>query len=262
MTKLIDLPDELEYLKDTHGFFEDFNLFVNAVASATEQNGWDATLTADGTITGMGVVGGEVNIVSNVTGTDNAAAILSTDEKTFIVAANKPIWFGARVKWTEASTDDLNVFIGLSSLLNEDTTMGDNGAGPTIATSQSTFGFYKVDGVVSPVTAANNLVVISEVVTTATETELTAANSLDGIVHQGGGGTYQIYEIWIEPRTSTLMNVHFFLTGSDGIRKKVYMHQDVAYASSVAMYPMIAVKQGSTTAETVTADYIYCYQTR
>jgi len=273
MTKLIDLPDELEYLKDAHGFFEDFNLFVAALDTATEQNGWRIvdTANADSTATGIGVAGGAVDILSSVTTpADNDACLLATDEETFVIAANKPIWFGARVKWTEAATDDANVFIGLSTLLNENTTIADDGAGPTTATAQDTVCFYKVDGLgtgTGVVSAVNNLVCYTQMDdgTATTElgrTELTAANSLDGVVHQGGGGTYQIYEIWIEPRTSTLMNVHFFLTGSDGIRKKVCMHQDISMTSPAAMYPILGVKQGDTNAETITVDYVYCYQTR
>lgn len=248
MTKLIDLPRDLQYQKLTHGFFEDFNLFVAALETATEQSGWRMSFTAGQacTITGMGVVGGEVDIVT--TGVDNVGTVLHTDEEVFLAAANKGIAFGCRFKYTEANTDDANVYVGVGTVVDENLFMGDNGTGPP-ATYDGVC-LFKVDG-------GTTWNVETSFDTGQTTTVLSAANSLDKLAKTPGGGTYTLFEFELIPNTSTTCDVMFYL---DGVH--VARHTNVTMTSPAAMYALAGMKAGGANAETLTVDYIYCYQTR
>jgi len=251
----------------THGFFEDFNLFVNALNTATEQSGWRLTDTDDGTCTGTGTAGGQVDILVGAGAADNESAILHTDEEVFLIAADKPIKFGCRIKWTEANTDDANVAVGLTTHIDAAATLGDNGIGPSKSVTQDTVCFFKVDSRGPGAPRLTNSWSAYTQMDDATSpsvgvpgefrvTELTQDVALNGKnnVHSG---SFQVLEFVILPFSSTSMDVIFRIDG-----EMVCKHTNVTMTTPAAMYPFACVKNGDTNDETITLDWMYCFQTR
>lgn len=84
---------------------------------------------------------GVLNVGSD--GDDNDECYVSSVAENWKFAANKKVSFKARIKLTEANTDDANFIVGLSDTVAANSLV-DNGAGP-----MASFGgaaFYKVDG--------------------------------------------------------------------------------------------------------------------
>lgn len=75
--------------------------------------------------------------------TDNHACTIATNGESWDIATGKELWFEARVKLTEANTDDANILIGLCDSPGADV-LQDNGAGPPA--SYDGIVFAKVDG--------------------------------------------------------------------------------------------------------------------
>ena len=75
--------------------------------------------------------------------TDNHACTIATDGESWDLANGKELWFEARVKLTEANTDDANILIGLCDTPGADV-LKDDGGGP--ADSYDGIVFAKVDG--------------------------------------------------------------------------------------------------------------------
>jgi len=75
--------------------------------------------------------------------TNNHACTIATDGESWDIATNKELWFEARVKLTEANTDDANILIGLNNAPGADV-MQDNGAGPPA--NYDGISIFKLDG--------------------------------------------------------------------------------------------------------------------
>lgn len=205
--------------------------------------GLPAGWTGAGTVTALSERGGGISLAT--TAIDNAVASLTLAAKPFVLAANKPISFAARVQYAEAATNAANVFVGLFSEAVA-TAVGDNGAGPPA--SYSGFGFFKVDG-------GTRWQVEASVGATQDTTELTASNSADNVAHNAGGASYVLLEIDVIPKTASKADVHFKM---DGVLVKKLV--DWTYTSIAAMAPVAVVKAGAAAIETLKVNLVKATQ--
>lgn len=235
---LVDLPNELLLGRRQHGFFEDFQHFV------TGDRFTDTSADTGAAVAMTDAAGGVVTLTTG--GTDNNECYLLTTKEVFLIADGKPIFFEARIKYTEANTDDANVALGLMNAVAADSIL-DDGAGP--AASYSGAVLFKVDG--GTVWNAE-----SSLAGTQTTTALSAANSLDRLAKTPGGGSWQTIRIEIVPFSTTEADVNFFI---DGVH--VAKHA-LTYTSATEMMAFVGVKAGGANSEVVSVDYVSAYQVR
>jgi len=248
MTKLVDLPAHVHKDKLTFGLFDDFFEYVTADV-------WTLVTTTDGVATLGTTVGGEIAIKSAAndgadTG-DKTGMIVST-AKPFFFAANKPIAFGARVKIGSTPTaGDHQFFAGVSNVIT-DGLITVNGGG-MIGTNDCV-GFYAKEGS----TIDEQMYAIFQNDTVADSITLNAATSLDGVGYTATT-TYKLLEfVWL-PVTSSVADVMYYI---DGVQ--VARSTNVTYTTTTATMSIVlaAMSGAGTTLETITCDYVYCYQTR
>lgn len=177
--------------------------------------------------------GGTYSIVT--AGADNDYHYLVADAKCVGLSAGKCAHLSARIKLTEANTDDANIVFGLSSDFAA-TLITNDGAGPPANYSGALF--FKVDG--GTVWQAESSVGTAQ--TTATS------------VGAFSSGTWTELDIFIGATSSsdTQFDVKFMINGV------LVASQKVAVASFAAAGPVLAVKAGGANAETLIVDYILC----
>lgn len=178
--------------------------------------------------------------------TDNNEAAIRTTNEIFKFAAGKPILFEASISYTEANTDDANVFVGLMDAIGANA-MVDNGAGPK--SSFSGAGFYKVDG-------GTRWQFITSIGTTRTTVDLvlTDKNNLSRETQTAGGA--QTLRIEVEGDTLTALKVSGFI---DDVLVAQHI---VDCTSATEMHGGAYVKAGGSNAETLTVKYIRAGQGR
>lgn len=241
MANRCPLPWEVLNAHRVHGIFDDFDRDVDAAE-------WVSTLTDSGTASvGDAAKGILALVASDGTVADNDEAYIESPNETFLFAAGKAIAFGALVQFTEANTDDANVFVGLLDAVGANTLV-DDGAGPK--TTASGVGFFKVDG-------GTTWNIFASLSTTQTKVNLTAANSLDKLAKTAGGASYQRLEIVVIPKNTTQQDVEWYI---DGVL--VYKLTDMVFTSATEMQIGAGVKNGGANNETLNIDYIYAYQIR
>jgi hypothetical protein len=118
-----------------HFFFDDFHEFVTGDV-------WTGAETNSGTLGIYDAKGGVIQLLCD--GADNDSAYITTTSEMWAIDSTDKIYFEAKVKLTEANTDDANVFVGLTA----DTAatavpMQAAGGGPTAVDH---IGLWKVDG--------------------------------------------------------------------------------------------------------------------
>lgn len=120
-------------------WYEDFKNFTTAY------DGLTATLTDSGAAATVASTHGGVLKIEASDGTvaDNDEAYVGSTLALIVPTAARKIWFEASCYFTEANTDDANIFIGLSSTYAANALL-DNGGGP--AANYYGAGFFKVDG--------------------------------------------------------------------------------------------------------------------
>lgn len=237
--------DALPDLIEKRGVFTIEDDFTADIAAAN----WVSTLTDTGTASVGDTVGGVLAIVpSDGTVADNDEAYVESPNEVFKFAADKPLFFEARVQFTEANTDDANILVGLMDAVGADSLV-DNGGGPKASYSGATF--FKVDG-------STVWQVETSLATTQTTTELSATNvnNLAKKAVTAGGSAYQTLRIVVTPYSSTNAYVDFFV---DGVQ--VAQH-DYVFTSATEMQVALGVKNGSTNLETLNVDYVACSQKR
>ena len=104
MTKVIDLREPLEKRR-TYGFFDDFCEFVSGDLFT------DISADVGAAVANVDAAGGAVTLTTGAT--DNNECYLLSTKELFLFAADKPLVFEARLKFTEANTDDANVILGI-----------------------------------------------------------------------------------------------------------------------------------------------------
>jgi hypothetical protein len=84
---------------------------------------------------------------------------------------------------------------------------------------------------------------------------LTATNSLNKQANVAGGAAYQLLEIDIVPKTSTLVDVVFKINGST-----VYKMLDRTYANATEISGALGVKNGTAAQQTLKGDVFAAHQ--
>lgn len=240
--KGISYPDLILGMRQWHGFHDQFHGFLTAQSGAS----YTVVTAVDGTVLIQDAAGGVVTI-ANATATigDNEDCYLAREPEAFLMAADKPLKYGSRLKFDEVSTNSCNVISGLTDGVAANLLVNDGG-GPK--TSGSTLAFYKKDGNL-------NWWIHVSLGSTQTSVELTAANSLDKVAHAAGSSTYQWLEIEFLPKTSTKADVIFYI---DGV--PVYKITDFTFTSATEMQAVVGCKGGTAAAMSINLDDLYCYQ--
>lgn len=236
MANVVRFPQVLRE-KDTFGIFSDFYNF------ATGTDGWTSLVVDGGTSVAVNdAVGGRVTLTTGAT--DNNEASLRSTTEIFLVAAGKPLFCEGRIQYTEANTDDANVFFGFMSALAANSLI-DDGGGPRA--SGSIAGIYKLDGgtVWRCVTRDNDGEEVTASVTTA------------------GGASFQTLRVEIVDSRSAYATVAFYV---DDTTLKDSNGKDITHtftvASATEMNFGLYVKAGSANSETPIADYLGAWQLR
>jgi hypothetical protein len=182
-----------------------------------------------------GLAGGWLNVPT--AGADNDYQLLRLSGKPFKFAANKPLYFEARIKLTEANVDDANWVVGLS----DTTTTGflaDNGGGPPASYDGAVF--FKVDGgtVIQFET--------SNAGTQVTDTDVGAFTS---------ASTYTL-GINFDPNDGITGVVKAYVNGA------LVATNNITLAGLEEMHVIYGAKAGGAAAETLQIDYVLCQQIR
>lgn len=181
--------------------------------------------------------GGLLSITA--TGTDNNEGYVASTLAAWKLAANKRLWFEARVKLNEAATNASNIIIGLSSFGAAANLLVDDGGGPPSSYSGALF--FKLDG---------GAVWQFEASVSTTQ----ATNTNAGAFTSG---------LW----TTLSFDVHFDASGANAIvtpyvNGTASTAVTIALASQAALKFVAGVKAGSANAETLLIDYVEVRQTR
>lgn len=231
------LPEAATLYSRTFGFVEHFDGLNSAR--------WTSTLTDSGTAAVGDEVGGVVTLSpSDGTVADNDEAYISTKE-IFKIAAGKALNMGGLVQFAQAATNAANVYFGLMDAVAANA-IQDNGAGPKASFSGA--GFFCKDGSV-------NWHVIYSDGSTQTIAELTATNSLNKQANVAASAAFQLLEIDIVPKTSTLVDVVFKINGST-----VYKMLDRTYANATEISAMVGVKNGTAAQQALKCDAVAAHQ--
>lgn len=176
--------------------------------------------------------------ISNATAaSDNAEASVASDAKLFKYSgADNSAQLRWLVDFTEANTDDANVYVGMHSATIADT-LGDDEAGPPA--NYSGFGFFKLSGNTTWSIEASNA-------TSQTTVELSAANSLTAGAQSSGGGTRQLLGIDVIGKTATKADIVFTID-----EVAVYKLTDFDMTSIAACALVAFMKASGANAETL-----------
>jgi len=228
----------------TLGAAFNFQLFDDFYNKLDTTNNYIATLTDSGSITVANTNGGVAPLVpSDGTVADNDEAYLGMSVYPFLVAASKNMVVGGRAQFTEANTSAANIGFGLTSSVAANLLIDDGGG---IRASGTSFAIVKVDGgTVWQCVSRNGSTAYTN---TSTET--------------AGGSSYFTWEINISELLSTACTVTFKVNNQylkDSTTGQVIRHK-VLYSGLSAVSPFYAIKNGSTTLETLNADNWYVGQ--
>lgn len=148
---------------------------------------WTLVASNSGTATVQDRAGGGLALASSdATAADNDESYLHTTPEMFLMAATKPLYASSLIQYTEANTDDANVFVGFCDGTAANLLV-DDGAG--LKTTASAVGLVKVDG-------GTVWKFVTSVGTTQTTTTSTTT---------AGGAAKQHIEIFVAPHTSTTL---------------------------------------------------------
>jgi hypothetical protein len=209
-----------------HGCFDHFNAFLEAA-------NWVTTKDGSGSQALQNLAGGVLLATTDTS--DENEVIISSPAAQFLFAANKTIYFGAKIKTQERATNTANVTVGLVSG-NANASMGDAGAGPPA--SYSGANFFKVDG------------------GTVWQCETSLAGTQDTSTSIGAVDTanYIVLNAVIYTTSATSATAKFYFNGT------LVATKTFTYTSAAQMKFMVGVHTGSAGAETLYIDYAYCFQ--
>ena len=244
---LVELPSVF-LNRRTFGFMDDFDHLVTG-------DRWTNVLTDSGTAVVIDGAGGLLEQkASDGSVVDNDEAYTHTTAELFLFADQKPLLGEWHMQYTEINVDDANVMFGFMDNVAADSIL-DDGAGPRATFSGAVF--YKVDG-------GTNWKVRTSVGTSFVDTDLisTNKNNLSGETQTAGGAAAQIFRIEAEPRTSTTVDVKFFIGTLTTAPLILVAKHELTISSSVEMQAMMGVKNGFTNQETILYDYVAPFQIR
>lgn len=212
-------------------FFDDFHEYI-AATRFTLATGADA---AAGTVAASDAHGGVA--VLTPAGADNNYVFLPSTNELVLPVLGRRIFFQARVKITEANTDDANVFVGLSDTVDA-TLLGDDGGGPPA--SYDGIGFHKVDGGTTWVPECSNAA-----------TQTTKASTETNATRRSGEWTDLAFKVERFSSDGATAYVDFYVDG-----------ECVAYGVALTlsglaeMHVAVGTKNGGANAEILNVDYI------
>lgn len=239
MPALLNLNDAVRNRRLVYGVESDFDEFV------TGDKFTDTSADTGAAVANTDAAGGVVTLTTG--GTDNNECYLLSTKELFLIAQDKPILASARLKFSEANTDDANVAFGLMNAVAANSIL-DDGAG--LQASYSGAAFYKVDG------GTNWKVEASIATTRYGAAELTAANSLDKVAHVAASTAYQWLDIEIIPFSSTQAKVNFY------IDEVLVQSITMTYTSATEMMVFVGNKAGGANSEVCSVDYLGAWQKR
>lgn len=238
MANFAYMPADLANAEHTLALYDDFTWFVTA-------HNWTATLTDSGTAS---VTAGTTDVslaASDGTVADNDEAYLATTNAAFLPAAGRNLYAEARIKFTEANTDDANVAFGLASSVAANLIV-DDGAG--MRASGTVFAIYKVDGGTAWLCVSRN-----------GSTAYTNTSSTTRV-----SGSYQTLGVEVVELLGTTCTVVFKVDGvilRDSTTGQPIRHQ-VLYSGLSNCQAFAGVKNGDTNLETLHVDYIGVVQAK
>lgn len=210
----------------------------------TSGDGLTTVATDSGTAAATDATGGVMTITpSDGTVADNDEIYLKGTTESLLFGANRDFEVVARLKFTEANTDDANVVVGCMNAVAANSLL-DNGAGPPNTSNHAVF--FKVDG------AAywNFETSISTTQTTSRIADVTTA----------GDGTYRWFRILVESQSASRILVTPFINGvqcRDYTTGAPIQHVVDASSNATEMQRIVGMKNGDTTnVETLYLDYI------
>lgn len=210
-------------------YFQDFvEADANSRFTDTNDGGTGTNALLDGQ-------GGWLNVVTAAA--DNDYHLMASGTECIRMQAGKPFFFEAKIKLTEAATDDANFVIGLSDTLTTGL-LADNGAGP--AASYDGAVFFKVDG-------GTNL---------QFETSNAGAQVTNATVSPFVSAAEYTLGISFDPANGTTGNVIPYVNGVAGTT------HEISLAGLEEMHLIFGVKAGGANAETLSVDYLYLQATR
>jgi len=220
----------LLYPEVGHLFHDDMEFYD---ATATVGN-W-AAVSDGGTVAQIDDNNGVLSIATGTS--DNDETYLSTMAENWLVEDDRPIWFEARVKLTEANTDDANIIVGLSDNAAANILV-DDGAGA--AASYDGIAFVKVDGGTVWQFETSNA---GTQVTTASAGAFTSA-------------TWTRLGFTVDHNDGTTAKVTPYINGVAGTAI------NLTISGLALMHGLLGVKAGDTNAETLLVDYVRVVQIR
>lgn len=205
-------------------YFEDFvEADANSRFTDTNDGGTGTNVLLDGQ-------GGWLSVVTAAA--DNDYHLMSSGTEFVRMQASKPFFFEAKIRLTEANTDDANWVIGLSDTLTTGF-LANDGGGP--AASYDGAVFFKVDGTMAIQFETSNA-----------GTQVTNAN-----VAAFSSGTEYTLGISFEPGNGTTGNVIPYVNGVAGTTHAITL------SGLEEMHLIFGVKAGGANAETLSVDYLF-----
>ncbi len=204
-------------------FFDDFFTFDDG-------DDWVDTVSDAGTIDTTDAAGGVLSIASG--GTNNNESYVSSDAEIFKFQTDKRLFFEARVKLTEAATDDANIIVGLSDTVAADSLL-DDGGGPMASYDGAVF--FKVDG--GTVWQA--------------ETSNAGTQKTDTDIGDFKDGEWTRLSFYYDYNDGTTAQVYFYVDGTLGATL------DLTISGLEEMHILLGVKAGGANAETLLVDYVH-----
>jgi hypothetical protein len=204
-------------------FFDDFFTF-------DEADDWIDSVSDGGTIDQIDAVNGVLSIATG--GVDENESYVSSLAEDWLFQTDKRLFFEARVKLTEANTDDANIIVGLSDTVAADSLL-DAGAGPMASYDGAVF--FKVDG--GTVWQAET----SNAGTQATDTSAGTFND----------GDWTKLTILYDYNDGVTANVYFYVDGVLGATL------ELTIAGLAEMHILLGAKAGGGNAETLLVDYVH-----
>lgn len=207
-------------------FVDDFFGFDGTATVAI----WDdAVLDTTGAIGMTDAANGVLSIASH--SDDNDEGYIGTINECWDFQVDKRLFFEARVKLTEAATDDANIIVGLSDTCAADSLL-DDGAGPMASYDGALF--FKVDG------------------GTVWQSEISNAGTQDTDTDAGAftSGSWTTLSIFYDYNDGVTAKVYFYVDGVLGAT------HDMTITGMAEMNILLGVKAGGAHAETLLVDFV------
>jgi len=239
MSKILDTTDSILNRRRNYEAVDDLDDITSGGKWTNLATGTGAALTTANLLAGIGT------LTTGATAANVCARSLTNP--IFLPATDQPAFGESRFKFTEASTNYANVFVGFSSLLPAET-MQAAGAGPSA--NFSGFGFFKQ----SLQTAWS---IIGSIGTTQTIVQLSALLAIGKLAQVSGGGAWQVLKVELTNVRATMMDVCFSINGV-----LVYKLTDFVWTSCAQMSFGTEIKAGTTASEVLSLDYQMVQQQR